>query len=1079
MSLPGLCVRRPVLTAMLTLIVGVLGGMSLVNLRTDLLPELEMPFVTVRINWPGAAPEVVESQVTEVVEELVKGAPGIESMTSESGRGRSQVRLRFSPSVRINAALDAVKVRLEEGIRRFPEEATRPRIDTWDVNAAPVVLIGASAPMSLLELSELATTTLKDRFQRLPGVADVEVWGETSREIAVELDPARVKALGLPLDRLLQRIRDANVDLPAGEIDRGSATVGLRAPAGFASVEELRALVVARTANGAVRLDQVAEVSSKPVDRSRMIRINGLTGVRLAVNKQADANTVEVAEAVLGELDAVRAQFPQVTLTPLSDQGGFIERSIDNVARSVLYGGTLAVLVLVVFLRSLRSTLVIAAAIPIAVVATFGLMNAGGLTLNLMTLGGLALGVGMMVDSSIVVIENIARRRAEEGEDPRTAAVRGASEVGPAIVASTVTTLVIFLPLVFVAGTAGTMFRQLGYVVAFSLLASLVVALTLVPVLASRFLTGRGRPAGPAAQGERPRASRARAAVQKAADAVGGGLDRLGLAYGRVLRRALRYRGLTVAGAASVLGLSVLLVPEIGTELLPPTDEGRVYAGVNFAGGTTLAVTDTQRRLLEDLVDEAFPGVPGKLVRVTPGRVFVELKLPPAAERELSNKEVGERLRAVVQGAIPGGSSWANGPQGDWLLERLLGGGNASRLEVKIRGPELDVLRSLTLQAEEAMKEVQGVTWVNVPDGRGAPEKRLIIDRAKAADLGLEVVDLARTVELAVAGRRAGDFRVGGDSHPIRVRLADARNLPIEELLDLQISVGSPPLRGAFSAGGGGASGSASSGGGGERVPLRSVVRVVDALAPDEIDHEEGRRVVTIRANTGGDRDLGSISADVEEALAAIPRPIGYELGVAGSLEEQRKAFRELLVSIVLALVLVYMVLASQYESLRDPLVVMLTVPVAAVGVLWTLYLTGTTLNLQSYIGCIMLGGIVVNNAILLVDLAGQLRRGEGGEARLGTDAAVIEAGRRRLRPILMTTLTTVLGLFPLALGIGEGADAQAPLARAVLGGLAASTLITLVLVPAVYSLVHRGADPAARGRRVGATPEPPVRAAA
>ena len=733
---------------------------------------------------------------------------------------------------------------------------------------------------------------------------------------------------------------------------------------------------------------------------------------------------------------------------PLSDQGDFIDRSIGNVARSVLYGGTLAVLVLLVFLRSVRSTLVIAIAIPIAIVATFGLMNGGGLTLNLMTLGGLALGVGMMVDSSIVVIENIARRRDEEGEDGRTAAIRGAAEVGPAIMASTVTTLVIFLPLVFVDGSAGTMFRQLGYVVAFSLFASLVVSLTLVPVLAAQFLA-RGRRAADAGQ-PRESGSAPRRFFDGASARVASALDALGLAYGRLLRRVLRFRGLTVAAAFALLGLSVLLYPLIGTELLPPTDEGRVMAGVNFASGTTLEVTERQQALLEQQVEAAFPDVPAKMVTTSPGRVRIELTLPPADERELSNEEVATELRRLVKGTVPGGDVWTNGPQGDWLLQRLLGGGDNSRMEVKIRGPDLDVLRELTLEAEAVIEAVEGVTWVDVPDGRGTPEKQLTIDRAKAADLGLEEADLARTVELAVAGRRAGDYRRGGDSYPIRVRLADARNLPLEELLDLQVSL---PRRAGENSGVGAAAAGA------DRVPLRSVLRVVDGVAPEEIDHEEGRRLVKVRANTAN-RDLGSIAADIEAGLAGIPRPPGYELGVAGSLEEQRKAFRELLVSIVLALVLVYMVLASQYESLRDPIVVMLAVPVAAVGVLVTLYATSTTLNLQSYIGCIMLGGIVVNNAILLVDQARQLRAGARGEEPLGTDAAVIEAGRRRLRPILMTTLTTVLGLFPLALGIGEGADAQAPLARAVLGGLTASTLITLVLIPAVYSLVHRGPDP-------------------
>jgi HAE1 family hydrophobic/amphiphilic exporter-1 len=648
-------------------------------------------------------------------------------------------------------------------------------------------------------------------------------------------------------------------------------------------------------------------------------------------------------------------------------------------------------------------------------------MYFGGFTINLMTLGGLALGVGMMVDSSIVVLENIFRRSYENSEAARCCRGNGAQEVGKAIVASTITTLVIFLPLVFVQGVTGILFKELAYVIIFSLICSLAVSLTLVPMLASRLL-------------------KSTVALQKKRKGWTEGLLTfsntffLGLdnAYTRLLGTVLRHRLITIFVAAVLLAGSLLLLPFIGSEFIPPSDEGEVRVSGKMKIGTRLELVDQQTRKMESIVYPAVPEAVASVVSVgasgwrpnSGGEGQIILSLVPAAQRDRSNVEIAGDLRRRLKGRIPGMEIRVRAPQGQFLLERLLGGDEG--LTIEIRGFDLAVLGSLVQRVTEEIKGVPGITDIETSLEEGVPQEEIRVDRSKIADLDLTVRDVTELLETAVAGSKAGEYRTGGNSYRILVQLKDAEKRSLDEILNLTLTTGS-----------------------GEQVALRNVVLSETGRGPLLIDRKDQQRMFTVNANVAG-RDLGSVASEVQARLDRIPRPMGYDLMVAGNFEEQQKAFRELAVSIVLALVLVYMVLACQYESLRDPLVVMFSVPLAAVGVLVTLFLTRTTLNVQSYIGCIMLGGIVVNNAVLLVDQAGQLVR-----TGMNTRDALREAGRRRLRPILMTTLTTILGLLPLALGIGEGADAQAPLARAVVGGLTGSTLITLVLIPAVYSLFH------------------------
>lgn len=1036
MNLPRFSVQRPIFTTMVTLILVILGAVALSRLQIDMLPDIELPTLTIRAEYEGASPEVMERLVTQIIEEVVATVPGVEEMTSTSSEGESRIRVSFAWGTDIDTAAIDVQGKIEDEIDELPEDIPRPQVRKFDIASFPVVILGVSSHLDPVELTELIEVDVRYRFARIPGVAQVDIFGGFNREVRIELDPARIKAAGLPLDRVLEGIRDANLDLPAGKIEQGRYEVTLRAPAQFVNLDQIRDTVIVQREGAAVRLGQIAEVRDTYEKLTRIVRVNGERGLRVGIRKQANANTVEVSRRVLAEIEALNRDFPQIRIVPVINQGNLIERSIANVARSVAYGGGLAVLVLLFFLRSWRSTLVIALAIPISIVTSFVLIYFGGFTLNLMTLGGLALGVGMMVDSSIVVLENIFRRRVENREVPERAAVEGAREVGPAIVASTITTLVIFLPLVFVRGVSGILFKELAYVIVFTLICALVVALSLVPMLAARLLGAgplRAAPKDGAGNGWAGAALSAYAGVEEA--------------YLRLLQRVLPRRWATVVGAAALLGASLLLLPLIGTEFLPPSDEGEVRVTGKMAVGTRLALVDQQTRVMEGIVLPAVPETAATVVNVgsvgwradsgSEGEII--LSLTPASQRARGNLEVAEDLRRLLNGRVPGMEVRVRAPQGQFILNRILGGDEG--LTVEIRGYDLATLETLAAQVEAALVGLAGITDIQSSLEAGLPQQAIRVNRDKVADLGLSVRDVTEMLQTAVAGSRAGEYRTGGNAYRILVQLKDAEKRSLDEILDLNLTTAA-----------------------GEKVALRNLVVAEAGRGPVYIDRKDQQRRVTVSANVAG-RDLGSVAVEVQARLDRIPRPVGYELKVAGNFEEQQKAFRELVVSLLLALVLVYMVLACQYESLRDPLVVMLSVPVAAVGVLVTLFATGTTLNVQSFIGCIMLGGIVVNNAILLVDQAGRLVR-----YGMRTRDALAEAGRRRLRPILMTTLTTILGLLPLALGVGEGSEAQAPLARAVVGGLVGSTVITLVLIPAVYSLVHRDpqGDPAVAAQRSG-----------
>ena len=1033
MSLPAFSVRRPVLTAMVTLIAVLIGANSLVRLPVDLLPSIEYPFITVNVAYPNASPQAMEELVAKPIENAVATVQGIEEITASTAEGVANVRLRFAWGTDLGFAAMDVRDAIDEEYEDPPEGAERPEIRKFDTSDAPIMLIGVFSDIAPLALREVVDERIAARLQQVPGVAQIDLWGGPEREIQVRLRPERIQALDLPLARIVETLRESNLNRPGGSIERGHTEYTVRVPGRYDRLEEMRDEVLDVRDGAPVRLGQVAEIVDTRKRETRIIRINGESAIRIALRKQSDANTVEVAERVKAELARMNADFPQISLRPLFDTSEYIQRSINNAVVAMLFGAALALAVLLFFLRNLRATLVVGTAIPVSVFVTFALVYFGGFSLNLMTLGGLALGVGLMVDSAIVVLENIVRRHEGGAESPEVSAEQGAGEVAAPVIAGTLTTVAIFVPMFFAQELAGQLFKQLAFVVAFALGCALLVALTVVPMLSARLLRAPAHAAPPT--------------LRALGAGIGAGLQRLERAYDGLLQRLLGRFWSVTALAALVLAAAIASVPLLGTEFMPSTDEGEVEIDVELPSGTRL---QTVERATEQALAVVRREVPERVNTVTSigassyrpsesAEGEIRIALPPRAQRARSSAQVAADLRAAI-GPIAGAKVRVRARRPFFM--RALSSGDTP-LAIEIRGHDFATLGALAREVRRRIRPLDGITDTRITRTSGEQQQLVRVQRERAADQGVRVAAVAETVETALAGRIATRYLDDGREVDVRVQLQGSETLAPEALMDLPVPAA-----------------------GDRQVRLGNVARLAQAEGPVVIDRKGQSRLVEVRANLAG-RDMGSVVEDARAALADLPVPDNYAVLVGGDYEEQRSAFRSLGVQIALAIALVYMVLASLYESLRDPVIVMGSVPLAVIGVVAALLLTGTTLNAQSLMGCVILIGIVVNNAILIVDQSNRLRA--AGEP---LERALREAGRRRLRPILMTTLTTVLAVLPLAIGAGEGGETQAPLGRALIGGLLVSTAITLVLIPVVYERVHRHDRSANDGAHGPAVPD-------
>ena len=1020
---------------MLCLVAILLGGVAFVNIPVDLMPEVVYPTISVRAEYEGVAPEEMETLVVRPLEEAFAAAPNVERISSSVYEGLCYVRVGFDYGVDIDEAANELRTRLDRRRRYLPEDMEAPSMYKYDSSQYPILYLTVSADnMDSKELRHYVEKQLQYRLERVPGVAAFTVRGGLRREIHVDLDLKKLRALELSITDVVQILRRENMNRPVGPVEEGRFDVLLRTRGEFRSLDEIRNVVLATRSGVPVYVRDIAVVEDSHEDPDYLVSVDGKPGVRMYVYKQAGANTVEVSEGLWREVDRIHKNFSNIRIEKTRDSADFIRASIENVQWAMVQGAVLAVLVLLFFLRSFSSTLIIAIAIPISVISTFALMFFNGFTLNTISFGGLALGVGMLVDNAIVVLENVYRHR-EDGKSNLDAAMVGSQEVSTAITASTLTTIAVFVPVLFLGGISAQMFKQLAYVVSFALLCSLVVALTVVPGLCAKLRTG-------AQAGRRAEKLRQLARAWQRNLAAG---------YGGLLQWSLANRVPVILAAILLFGVALYLAPYLGVELQPEVDEGEVRVSVELEPGTRVEVTDGVMQQLRSVAAEHVPEI--QTAMVTAGGSSrssgsgthlgeLRLNLVPRAERTRSARDIANALREVLQ--IQPGMLIRTRVSGG-MFRRYSSSEDEDRLSVEIRGHNVDTATQFAETIREIMEGVPGIAEPTISQRPGMPEMMVEVDRLRAANLGLNVSDVAATLETAIGGTRSSMYRKEGDEFNILVRLREA------DRLDLG-NVGRIPLTTPT----------------GRTIPAESVIQLSRQEGPTYLSRVDQERRLFV-SGAVADRDLGSIVADLEREVAALAMPEGFSIEFGGEYEEQQETFQALFLASILALILVYMVMAAQFESLRDPFLILLSVPLAAIGVVLILLITDTTFNQQAFLGIIVLLGIVVNNAIVLVDYTNLLRREHG----LGLHRAVVTAGVRRMRPILMTTITTVLGLSPMALGIGEGSELQAPMARVVIGGLATSTLITLVFIPVMYVAFEEIASPRRARRPVSEVLEP------
>jgi hydrophobic/amphiphilic exporter-1 (mainly G- bacteria), HAE1 family len=1042
MFLTRFAVHRPVTTVMASLIVVLLGWTSLTNLRVDLMPDMTWPVVSVTTLYPGAGPEEIETLVTRPMEQAIGSVAGVEKLSSSSVEGSSNVRVQFAWGTNLDPAIGDIRARLERMREHTPPGVTVPYIRRYNSADSPIVYLGLETDLSAVKATLLVENVIAPRMERIDGVASVRIRGGTRREIHVELDRSKLEAMNMSVNEVLEALRDDNINQPAGDFEAGNLKLLVRSRGEFVSLKQISDTIV-RQSNGAnVRIRDVGKVIDGEELRTEKTRINGKPGLLVYLFKQAGANTVEVCDAMHEAIDEINLKLDNAKLSVRMDKSDFIREAISNVRRAAVLGTGLAIVVLILFLHSFRSTLVIAVTMPLSVLATFILIYFNGFTLNMVSFGGLALGVGLLVDNSIVVLESIFRKR-EEGLEPAKAAIDGTQEVASAIVASTLTTLVVFVPLLFADGQTGIMMRELAFVVSFSLICSLVASLSLTPMLATYCI--------------KPEAERGKVAqaivgpFHRINQLIFGSFEKL---YDRLLLLSFKVPLLMVSLMFLGLAVTIGLIPRIGTEFLPKTDDGRLVVNTEMAPGIQLDKLDKQAAKFERLIMDAVPESHTTASFIGDGaddadewnEAWFSIHLPPRDQRDRSVEEIRKDLAKAV-GQLPGSEVKVQ-VRNDQFGSKLFRS-DGENIAIEIAGHDQQVAEDLSKHVVAAMERVPGLINVRASASDRRPELSIRMDREKANTLGISVSDITQTVETAIQGTRTTVYREDGNEFNVIVRLRQKDRTKLKDIE--QVGITTP---------------------GGRVIPLKNLVEFNKSESSIAIKRLSRQRVRYVMANIE-DRDLGSVVADIQKELKQLPNADGFAYRIAGDWEDQQKSFRTLTYGFILAVLLMYMVMASQFESLGNPLLILTTLPLAAIGVISILLLTETTLNVQSFIGLVMLAGIVVNNAIVLIDYMNQLRdRGESGTVwQIAHKAAV-----RRFRPILMTTLTTVLAMLPIALGVGDGGELQAPMARVVIGGLASATLITLLAIPIGWS-IFQSPKPAASATQKGTT-KPPATAA-
>jgi hydrophobe/amphiphile efflux-1 (HAE1) family protein len=1022
-------IRNPVFATMFMVGIAVLGLFSYARLRVEQFPDVTLPYVYVQTAYPGSSPEVVENDVTKPIEYAINTVAGVKMIRSNSREGRSEVFAEFRMSTDMSRAMQDVRDKIALARPNFPRDVKDPLvIRVQEGEERPTVSVAVlSATADLRELSSLTDQTIVKALENVPGVARIDVSGRVTRQILIRVKPQALNALGIGVDQVMNAVRAANQDVPAGRITSGKSDTIVRVEGKIKDPAQFARIIVAQQGGGPVYLSQVADVIDGEKEQDSIARINGRPSIMLDLRKTQDANIVDTGQGVKEAVEQLKPRLPaDVELKIAQSSADQVEGSVNRVKQTIVEGALLTVLIVFLFLHSWRSTIITGLTLPIAVIATFIALYAFGFSLNFLTLMALSLTIGLLIDDAIVVRENIVRHLAM-GKSHADAAQQATDEIGLAVMATTFAIVAVFVPIAFMSGIIGRFFFQFGVTVAVAVLVSLFVSFTLDPMLSSVWVD--------------PPGSRFRRVpwLGRLMDRIEFLIEKAHDVYASVLDWALTHRKSVVAIALATFFGSFALVPLVGTEFIPEADEGFLSMRLNTPVGSSLEYTDSKVRQVEDVLK----GVPEIALAMTTvgteeGRNYarINLKLLPLAERSRSQKQVERTIRAALR-PIPGIEPTFGFDRNVW---------------VNLLGPDPDTMTQLITEFAERVAKIPGIADLEISEKTANPALSIRLNNDQAADLGITVQQVGATIRPLIAGDTVSYWLApDGQNYEVNVQLPKDQRRLAADLGNLYLTTNKK-----------GASGEAL------MVPLRQVAEIVESTSPQLIKRQELQRRVALYANAEG-RPAGDVNADVAKVMKQMELPPGYRFDVGGQAKDQQESFEAAMAALALAVVFIYLILASQFASFTQPIAIMASLPFSLVGVFLALLVTGTTLNLFSMIGFIMLMGLVTKNAILLVDFANRARR-----AGASLHDALMQAGQVRLRPILMTTAAMIGGMTPLALGIGEGGATQAPMGRAIIGGVITSTLLTLVVVPVLYTWLDRLSE-WRRARRAGRAALQPV----
>jgi len=1013
-GLSGVAIRRPVFTVMMMLALITLGIFSLRRLPIEEMPNVEFPFVAVSVVYPGASPETMEREVTRRLEESFNTVQGVDRITSYSLEGLSQLFIEFELGVDNDKAAQDIRGKVEVTRRLLPLDIQAPVVEQFDLGSLPIVSVAiSSATIGIPEITRFADEVVRRRLESVSGVGNAQLVGGLTREVLIELDARQMQALGVSLNEVSGALQRQNMEVPAGRLERGTGEQLVRVMGRIENPQEFGEVVVVVRDGKPVRLGQFARVVDTTEEERSLAFVNHQRAVSLDVRKVSGANTVDVADQVKAELEQIRQILPAgLELDLIRDNSVFIRDSVSDVFKELMIGALLTVLVVMLFLNDLKATIITSFALPISVISAFILMNALGFTVNVLTLMGLSLSIGILIDDAIVVIENIVRHR-EQGEDHFTAAGRGTREIFLAVMATTGSIIAVFVPVAFMRGIIGRFFYEFGMTVAWAVLISLFVSFTLTPMLSAWW-------------GVNPHEGTGGNPLRRTIGRFNDWFDRQADRYRGLIGWALAHRKSTLGIAFATFALALGLFPFIGGAFFPPSDRSEFAVQFETPEGSSLAYTANRGQLIEQKL-RTFPGVEftyttigsGQTARVNAGEVYV--KLVGVRERDYDQFQ----LMAMARDTLTRLYGMQVG-----VLEASSMGGSQRPLQVNISGPDVAELQRLSAEVEKAMRGIPGIVDIDQSLGAPRPEYRVIINRDMATELGLDIGQIAMAVRPLLAGDAVTRWEdPSGEERDVVLRVAPERRTSRADLASLPIAT---PMR--------------RDDGTSPVVLLGQIARIEEGGAPAEVDRVDLERTSTVAAATLPWLSIAEASTAIREQTAGLAQP-PYRINLGGETEMLEQTVGYVLETLLLAVILIFLILASQFESIAHPFAIMLSLPLSLVGVLLALLITNDTLNMMSMIGIIMLMGLVTKNAILLVDNANE-KRSQG----MDRHTALVEAGRVRLRPIIMTTAAMIFGMLPIALALGEGGGFRAPMARAVIGGLITSTMLTLLVVPVAYT---------------------------